>query len=51
MTSKGRLTPVHWKQLVSVFVSVGFSVKREKGDHVIIKASTSRIIVFKIVVK
>jgi predicted RNA binding protein YcfA (HicA-like mRNA interferase family) len=28
-----RLTPVHWKKLECVFLSLGFKLHRQKGSH------------------
>ncbi len=30
-----RLTPIHWRRLVCVFERDGFTVVRQKGDHVV----------------
>ena len=30
-----RLTPIHWRRLVCVFEQCGFTVARQKGDHVV----------------
>lgn len=31
-----RLTPVHWRKLVSVFLKDGFDKERETGSHIVL---------------
>jgi predicted RNA binding protein YcfA (HicA-like mRNA interferase family) len=43
-----KITPVHYKTLVKVFELDGFSVKRKKGDHIIMtKPGVKRPLVIK----
>ena len=34
--SRQRITPIHYRKLVNVFELDGFTVKRQKGDHLIL---------------
>ena len=46
--SKQRITPIHYRKLVKVFESDGFTVKRQKGDHLILtKPRVKRPVVIK----
>lgn len=46
--SKQRITPIHYRKLVKVFESEGFTVKRQKGDHLILtKPQVKRPVVIK----
>jgi predicted RNA binding protein YcfA (HicA-like mRNA interferase family) len=48
MASKRKITPIYYKILVKVFEVKGFSVKRQKGDHLILtKPGIKRPIVIK----
>ena len=33
--SQGRIVPVHYRLLVRVFERDGFSIRRRKGDHIV----------------
>lgn len=44
-----RITPIPYRLLVKVFVLDGFSVKRQKGDHLILtKPGVKRPVVIKV---
>ncbi len=46
--SKQRITPIHYRKLVRVFELDGFTVKRQKGDHLILtKPQVKRPVVIK----
>jgi predicted RNA binding protein YcfA (HicA-like mRNA interferase family) len=46
--SKQRITPIHYRKLVKVFELGGFTVKRQKGDHLILtKPRIKRPVVIK----
>jgi len=46
--SSQRITPIHYQTLVKVFEAVGFTVKRQKGDHLIMtKPGAKRPVVIK----
>ncbi len=46
--SRQRITPIHYCKLVNVFELDGFTVKRQKGDHLILtKPRVKRPVVIK----
>jgi len=46
--STRRITPIHYRRLVTVFELDGFTVKRQKGDHLILtKPGVKRPLVIK----
>jgi len=46
--STRRITPIHYRRLVTVFELDGFTVKRQKGDHLILtKPGVKRPVVIK----
>lgn len=48
MAAKRKVIPIPYKTLVKVFELKGFSVKRQKGDHLILtKPGIKRLIVIK----
>jgi predicted RNA binding protein YcfA (HicA-like mRNA interferase family) len=45
---QGKITPVHYTVLIKVFELDGFTVKRHKGDHIIMtKPGVNRPVVIK----
>jgi predicted RNA binding protein YcfA (HicA-like mRNA interferase family) len=48
MTTKRRITPIPYSTLVKIFELEGFSVSRQKGDHLILtKPGVKRPVVIK----
>ncbi len=46
--SAQRITPIHYRRLVKVFESDGFTLKRQKGDHLVLtKPRVKRPVVIK----
>jgi predicted RNA binding protein YcfA (HicA-like mRNA interferase family) len=43
-----KITPIHYQDLIRVFERAGFTIKREKGDHIVMtKPGVKRPVVIK----